>query len=260
MSNTRLLLVAVLAALLLLPAGSAPAAGPPVDYTKLEGLSDARHETRREIGPPPGLRRPGALHRDRAAAAARAASRSSSSRARTTGRSPTVTAPASCPAPRRRRQAARPHGLLRAARLRRGDDGPARHGPLAGLPRPPRPQGRPRPQAGRRVGRVARLVQRQGRHDRPLLRRLDADARRRAEPDGPRHDRAERRAWRRCTTTSSRAACPTGCSTSARWRPTSSSRSSASCRRSPTRAARPTRATTSATRWSRRASACRTRR
>jgi predicted acyl esterase len=46
-SHVRLLLGAVLAALLL-PAAPAVAAGPPADYTKIAGLSDARYETRRE--------------------------------------------------------------------------------------------------------------------------------------------------------------------------------------------------------------------
>lgn len=46
--SSRSLLVAVLAAVLLLPAGSALAAGPPTDYTKIAGLTDARYDTRRE--------------------------------------------------------------------------------------------------------------------------------------------------------------------------------------------------------------------
>ena len=49
------------------------------------------------------------------------------------------------------------------------------------------------------------------------------------EPRGPGDDRPERRHGHRCTTTSSRPACPTSCSGPARWRPTSRSRSSATC-------------------------------
>ena len=89
--------------------------------------------------------------------------------------------------------------------LRRRDDGPARHRPLGRLPRPPRPQRRRGPQARRRVGGVPAVVQRPGRHDRQLLRRLDADGGRRQNPQGlPPSSRAP--ASRRCTTTSSRPA------------------------------------------------------
>jgi hypothetical protein len=86
----------------------------------------------------------------------------------------------------------RPHGLLRSPRLRRGDGGPARHRPLARLPRPPRAQRRRRPEADRRVGRLAAVVERQSRHDRALLRGIDAGRRGRAAAQGARDHRAER--------------------------------------------------------------------
>ena len=233
----RLPLAAVIAVALLLPSGSALAAGPPADYTKIAGLSDARYETRRETVRLPafdGQELYIEIVRPRADGRFPVILESSPYHGTLADRDGTRILPGPKDAE------GKPIGLTGyfaprgyAAR----DDGPARHRPLAGLPRPPRPEGRPRPRAGRRVGRLARLVERQGRHDRPLLRRLDADRRRRPEPDAASRRSCRAPASRRCTTTSSRAACPAGCSASARWRPTSSSRSSASCRRSPTRAA-----------------------
>ena len=109
-------------------------------------------------------------------------------------------------------------------------------------------QGRARPQAGRRVGREPGLVERPRRHDRPLLRRLDA---RRSPPRRTRagldDDRAERRPGvdvRPPVPGRRPVLPPVG---RARSRPTSSSRSSASCPA----------ATTSATTWRRPAAACR---
>ena len=82
------------------------------------------------------------------------------------------------------------------------------------------------------MGGRAGLVERPRRHDRPLLRRLDAVRRGRAAARRGSRRSSRAPAWRRCTSTSSRPACRTSCSGPARSRPTSRSRSSASCRRS----------------------------
>ena len=144
------------------------------------------------------------LPRDHASPRARRTSRSSSSPARTTARSPTATGTRILPLPVDKEKKPigltgyfAPRGYAVAMMDLRGTG--RSEGCLDHLG-PQRPQG---PQDRHRVARDAAVVQRPRRHDRPLLRRLDDAGRDQAQPEGPRHDRAQRRPRRACTTTSS---------------------------------------------------------
>ena len=120
-------------------APAAPAAGPPADYTQTANLSAPTYDTQRQV-----VRLPAFDGAQLYLEITRPVGK---------GRFPVILEASPLPrharrprrhadppgAARRRRQVARPDRLLRAPRLRRRDDGPARHRPLARLPRPPRP-------------------------------------------------------------------------------------------------------------------------
>ena len=130
----------------------------------------------------------------------------------------------------------RAHGLLRPARLRGRDGGPARHRPLGGLPRPPRPDATPHD--------IKRIVEwaatewsngRVGMSGHSYVGSTPVGGRRAAAP-GASSRSCRAPASPRCTTTSSRPACRSRCSTPGPIEATSSSRSSASCPAATTRA------------------------